>query len=41
MDSLQIMSFPTHIILSKKNLVARVPEDYRELEKELKQEVLK
>lgn len=41
MDTLKIMSFPTHIILNKKNLVAKIPEDYHELEIELKKEVLK
>ena len=40
-DTLHIMSFPTHIILNKKNLVAKVPEDYHELEIELKKEALK
>jgi len=41
MDTLKIMSFPTQIILNKKNLVAKIPEDYRELEIELNQEALK
>ena len=40
-DTLNIRMFPTHMIIDRKGLVAKVPEDYKQMEIELRKELLK
>lgn len=40
-DTLGIRMFPTHMIIDRKGLVAKVPEDYQQMELELRKELLK
>lgn len=40
-NKLNIQMFPTQVIINRKGQIARVPEDYQQLEKELKNELLK
>lgn len=40
-DTLNINMFPTQMIIDRKGLIAKVPEDYKQLEIELKKELLK
>lgn len=40
-DTLQIHSYPTQVIINKKGMVVKVPEDYKELEIELAKEAVK
>lgn len=41
LDTLQIHSYPTQVIINKKGMVVKVPEDYIELEIELREEAAK
>lgn len=40
-DTLNIQMFPTQMIVDKNGLIAKVPEDYKQVEIELKKELLK
>lgn len=40
-DTLHIHSYPTQVIINKKGMVVKVPEDYKELEIELGKEAVK
>jgi hypothetical protein len=40
-DTLNIHMFPTHMIIDKKGLISKIPEDEKQLEIELQKELLK
>jgi peroxiredoxin len=40
-DTLNIRMFPTQMIIDRKGLIAKVPEDYKQMEIELQKELLK
>lgn len=40
-DTLDIRMFPTHMIINRKGLIAKVPEDYEQMEIELRKELFK
>lgn len=40
-DTLNIRMSPTHMIINRKGLIAKVPEDYKQMEIELQKELLK